>query len=403
MSLSAIAIAVGVGFTLKVNTGLVSIAFAFVLSLIFDISASEVVTGWPTSLFLTLLGMTLLFTIASMNGTLTVVARICTGYTRGDHRLLPLLFFALAAVIAGLGPGNIAACALLLPIALTVSGEEGLSPLLMSTMVITGSNVGGLSPIAPTGIIAATVAAEQGLRVAMPVFRDMAISGTLFAALCYLFLGGLRLGRSEETHRVSANFNTRQRMTLLVILLVVLGILVLEWDIGMTAFTGAIVLLLMGAGREEQVLRGLPWPALILVCGVAVLVHVMELTGGIDLVTAFLRSTMTPLSMGPGFVLIGGAISTVSSAGGVVLPTLIPVAPGLVRSMAGGLTAEQLISAIVIGSHVVTTSPISTLGALAVASASADTRDRLFRGLFLIAGAGLVFGAIYVFVATFIW
>ncbi len=403
MSLSAIAIAVGVGFTLKVNTGLVSIAFAFVLSLIFGIPASEVVSGWPTSLFLTLLGMTLLFTIASMNGTLTVVARICTGYTGGDHRLLPLLFFGLAAVIAGLGPGNIAACALLLPIALTVSGEERLSPLLMSTMVITGSNVGGLSPIAPTGIIATTVAAEQGLRVAMPVFRDMAISGTLFAALCYLSLGGLRLGRSEETHRVSANFNTRQRMTLLVILLVVLGILLLEWDIGMTAFTGAIVLLLMGAGREEQVLRGLPWPALILVCGVAVLVHVMELTGGIDLVTAFLRSTMTPLSMGPGFVLIGGAISTVSSAGGVVLPTLIPVAPGVVRSMAGGLTAEQLISAIVIGSHVVTTSPISTLGALAVASASEDNRDRLFRGLFLVAGAGLLFGAIYVFLATFIW
>ncbi len=400
VSVSAIGFAITVSFIRRINAGLVAVATAFVLALIFDIPASQVVSGWPTSLFVTLLGMTLLFTIAATNGTLTVVARICSGYTGGNRRLLPLVFFALAAVIAALGPGNIAACALLLPIALTVAKDEDLSSLLVSTMVITGSNVGGLSPIAPTGIIAANLAVAQGLEVGNQVFVAMIFSGTLFAALCYVVLGGVKLRRSAYRHHGSTQLSARQKTTLVVILLVVLSILVLNWNIGLTAFLGAVVLLFLRVGRDNEVLRCIPWAALILVCGVALLVNVMEITGGVQLVTTLLRQALTPATLGPGFVVIGGALSAVSSASGVVLPTLIPVVSGMVAAMPGALSAEQLISAIVIGAHVVTTSPISTLGALAVASSSPENRDALFTGLVIVAAAGVVFGAVYVAAAS---
>jgi hypothetical protein len=81
----------------------------------------------------------------------------------------------------------------------------------------------------------------------------------------------------------------------------------------------------------------------------------------------------------------------------VVLPTLIPTVPGLVAETGGDST--RIISSIVMGAHMVTNSPISTLGALAVASAGFGVdRERLFRQLFLVGIAGIFYAAVIVWV-----
>ena len=52
--------------------------------------------GFPTDLFLTLVGVTLLFTLARGNGTLDRVVRVAVRGCRGNAGLIPIVFFGLS-------------------------------------------------------------------------------------------------------------------------------------------------------------------------------------------------------------------------------------------------------------------------------------------------------------------
>lgn len=410
-TLSILAIAIAIGTLGRVNVGLVSIAFAFALgTLLVGLPPAEIVAGWPLGLFFMLLGMTLLFGIARANGTLGLLARGVVAATQGNTRLIPPALFLTAGVLAAVGAGNIVVCAILLPIALTLATDHRISPLLMATMVIAGSNAGGLSPLAPTGIIANSLSADQGFDIAAEIFTAQIIGQSILALILYFLLQGHRLerrpgdeepgegeGRGEEGRAGPyLRLDPAQKTTVAGILLVVGFIVVGGWDIGLTAFTGAVVLLFLGTARETSAVESVPWGTILLVCGVTVLVKVTENAGGIELLSFQLTRLMDEQTAAPVMALIGGTLSLVSSASGVVLPTLIPTVPGLVAETGGDPT--RIISSIVLGAHMVTNSPISTLGALAVASAGFGVdRTALFNQLFLVGLAGLAYTAVIVY------
>ncbi|MEX2471962.1 MAG: SLC13 family permease [Gemmatimonadota bacterium] len=402
LSIAAIVVAIAVGTLGRVNVGLVSIAFAFVIGrFMVGMAPGEIVGGWPLGLFFMLLGMTLLFGIARVNGTLAILAERAVAATVGETRLIPPAFFLMAGVIAAVGAGNIVVCAIVLPIALTVAVDHRISPLLMATMVIAGSNAGGLSPLAPTGIIANTLSAEQGFDIAAPIFMKQIIGQSILAVILYFVLKGHRLERRDTAAGGTgalnpAGLDRAQKTTVAVLLAVVACIVVLGWDIGLTAFAGAVVLLFLRAAKEVEAFQAIPWVTITLVCGVTVLVNVAEQAGGIELLADGFTRIMNERTAGPVMALIGGTLSLVSSASGVVLPTLIPTVPGLVAETGGDST--RIISSIVMGAHMVTNSPISTLGALAVASAGFGVdRERLFRQLFAVGIAGIFFAAAIVY------
>lgn len=402
LSIAAIVVAIAVGTLGRVNVGLVSIAFAFVIGrFMVGMAPGEIVGGWPLGLFFMLLGMTLLFGIARVNGTLAILAERAVAATVGETRLIPPAFFLMAGVIAAVGAGNIVVCAIVLPIALTVAVDHRISPLLMATMVIAGSNAGGLSPLAPTGIIANTLSAEQGFDIAAPIFMKQIIGQSILAVILYFVLKGHRLQRTDTAAGGTgalnpAGLDRAQKTTVAVLLAVVACIVVLGWDIGLTAFAGAVVLLFLRAAKEVEAFQAIPWVTITLVCGVTVLVNVAEQAGGIELLADGFTRIMNERTAGPVMALIGGTLSLVSSASGVVLPTLIPTVPGLVAETGGDST--RIISSIVMGAHMVTNSPISTLGALAVASAGFGVdRERLFRQLFAVGIAGIFFAAAIVY------
>lgn len=398
VSIIAILAAIAIGNIRRVNIGLVSIVFAFMIGyFMVDLSSAEIVDGWPLNLFFMLIGMTLLFGITRVNGTLGLLARKAMGATLGRTKLIPPVFFLISGVLAALGAGNIAVCALILPIAMTIAIEYRISPLLMATMVIAGSNAGGLSPIAPTGIIANSLSIEQGLDISMSVFYKQIIGQSVLAFILYFILKGHRLENNKsETADFIESFDRDQIITLIVVFLVVFAIVFGGWDIGLTAFTGSVVLLFLRVAEEKAALASIPWSTIVLVCGVTMLVKVSEHTGGIELLSQYFTRLMNEQTAAPMMALIGGTLSLVSSASGVVLPTLIPTVPGLVAETGGN--PSQIISAIVMGAHMVTNSPISTLGALAVASASGSVnRIALFNNLFLIGIAGLFYAAFIVY------
>lgn len=104
-----------------------------------------------------------------------------------------------------------------------------------------------------------------------------------------------------------------------------------------------------------------------MVCGMGVLVTVVDNAGGITYLTNKLTPFINQNTATPIMIASGALMSAVASASGVVMPTLIPVAIGIGNNL--NLDASALIYGVVFGSHLSAISPFSTMGALSLSSA----------------------------------
>jgi di/tricarboxylate transporter len=306
--------------------------------------------------------------------------------------VIPIVFFLLALVLGASGAGGIAAAALLAPVAMRVAGEAGISAFLMTIMLANGSNAGTFSPIAPTGIIANELMARAGLEgMAWPNFFNTLAAQSFVAFGGYFLLGGVKLfasrvGRAGEdstgaqAERRVEPFNGAQRLTLGVIGALIVAV-IFGVDVGMGGFVAAVILSLARAADEHDAIKRMPWGVMLMVCGVAVLIGVMDKTGGMDLFTGLLAKLA-----GPGYItgvmaFVTGVISVYSSSSGVVLPAFLPTIPGLVEHLPGA-NPLMIAYSVNVGAHLVDVSPLSTIGALCLACAAVDQdRQALFAKL----------------------
>jgi len=110
-----------------------------------------------------------------------------------------------------------------------------------------------------------------------------------------------------------------------------------------------------------------PWGIILMGSGVSVLIGVMDETGGLDRFTDILAAIATPGTVNGVMAFVTGVISTYSSTSGVVYPAFLPTVPGLVEQLGGGDPLAVSLS-INVGAALVDVSPLSTIGALAVAA-----------------------------------
>src|SRR5690242_4244339 len=75
-------------------------------------------------------------------GTLGNLVTRAIRLAHGHRGVVPLLFFILPLILATIGPGNIAAVALIAPLAMAIAGRTGISAFLMTLMVASGANAG---------------------------------------------------------------------------------------------------------------------------------------------------------------------------------------------------------------------------------------------------------------------
>jgi hypothetical protein len=118
-----------------------------------------------------------------------------------------------------------------------------------------------------------------------------------------------------------------------------------------------------------------------MVCGVTVLIALLEKTQGLSLFTDLLARFATKQSVTAMIAFVTGVISVYSSTSGVVLPAFLPTVPGLAVQL-GGADPVAIAMSMNVGGHLVDVSPLSTIGALCVASApvGVDVR-KLFNAL----------------------
>ncbi len=398
VSVVALVIAIVLSIVTRVNVGLIAIAFAWLVAVyVADLGAAAVVGGFPSSLFLTLAGVTLLFAAAEVNGTLERLAHSAARLARGDARLMPLLFFGIASLVSSVGPGAISSVALIVPLAMVMGDRAGVPPFLTALMVANGANAGNLSPISSVGIIANNAMGSAGLeghegKVWFANFAAHVIVGVA----AYLLLGGYKLAGSTSTvpDVEAERLDGKQRLTVAVVAAWIVGVLLFKISLGPSAFAAAVILIGAGAVDDAVAIRRMPWSVILMVCGVTVLISLLNLTGGMELFTGLLATVASPGTVNASVAFVTGTISTYSSTSGVVLPAFLPTVPGLVEQVGGGDPLAVALS-INVGSSLVDVSPLSTLGALCLAALPASgSAPKLFRQLFIWGLSMAVVGAI---------
>ncbi len=393
LSILAFAIAIIVSCISEINVGFLAVTLAFLVGVGFgDMRVAEVTAGFPSALFLILTGVTLFFSQASVNGTLDALARRSVKLARGNVGMIPVIFFFLAAALASIGAGNIATTAMLAPVAMAVAGRIGVSGFLMTVVVCTGANSGALSPFAPTGVIANGLLARINITgQEWPTYFNNLIAEGFVGLAGYFIFGGYKLfskGSKSSEHPVDDYLTAKeepltwnQKLTLVLIAALLIAVSFFGIDVGMGAFIAAAILTLLRAADESAAMKVMPWGVILMVCGVTVLISILERKGGMDLFTTILATFSTETSVTGVIAFVTGLISVYSSSSGVVLPAFLPTIPGLIEKIGGG-DPIAIASSINVGAHLVDVSPLSTLGALCIANAAAgENRRALFNKL----------------------
>jgi di/tricarboxylate transporter len=343
ISLAALLVAIVLSCATRLNIGLVALVFAWIIGVYVadalgtPIGAKQVLAGFPGDLFVTLVGVAFLFAQAQANGTLDRVAHRAVRLCRGNAGLVPVIFFVLTLAIGSAGAGNIAAAALMGPLALAAAGRAGIPAFLMAIMVAHGATASSLSPISPPGVVANGILAKMGLGALQwkSYFGNAGVNAAI-ALAGYLAFGGWKLfrrGGAGLPVEDAPPFETRHRVTLGVIVALVAAVIAGRFlgsdvHVGLAALSGAVLLSVFGLADEAASLRAVPWGVLLMVSGVTVLTELLQKTGGMDLFSALLAKSSSPGLIPGTMALVAGLVSVYSSTMGVVLPTFLPAVPG---------------------------------------------------------------------------
>ena len=304
ISVAALVLAILVSCFTTLNVGVLAIALAWIVGVyIGKMPVATVMSGFPSQLFLTLAGVTLLFTLAQCNGTLDRLAHHAVRICRGHRGVVPIMYFLLAAALASIGPGNISTAALVAPMAMTTATRANIPLFLMAIMVGNGANAGSLSPFAPTGIIVNGLMARIGMTgLSAETYLSNLLAHALVAFGGYFLFGGWRLFAEHGTTVAAVTpsddpadgaFQSHHWFTMAVIAALILTVIFFGVNVGMGAFLAATMLVLTRAANDREAIKRMPWGVIVMVCGVTVLIALLEKAEGIGLIAGMLAKLST--------------------------------------------------------------------------------------------------------------
>ncbi|MDT5299734.1 MAG: hypothetical protein QOG79_2976 [Mycobacterium sp.] len=410
---------------LPVNMGALGFVAAFAVgTLAVGMDADQIIGGFPSSLFLTLVGITYLFAIAQNNGTVDLLVRGAVRLVRGRVALIPWVMFGITGVLTSIGALGPAAVAIVAPIALGFAARYKINALLMGMMVIHGAQAGGFSPISIYGVTVNNIADKAGLTNSpLTLFLGSLLFNAAIGVLLFVFLGGRALiGRSvhdedgtrpdDDTGSVGGGksaattmrgFGTtmtktpsqtvtvenapplatavkaisfEQILTLIGLASLAVFALILDLDVGFVSMTVAVILALASPKAQKGAINQISWSTVLLIGGVLTFVGVLQEAGTVDWVGNGVASIGIPLLVALLLCYIGGIVSAFASSTailGVTIPLAVPFL------LAGDIGAIGVIVALSISSTIVDVSPFSTNGALVLANAQEVDRDAFYK------------------------
>lgn len=367
-----------------VNMGLLALAAAFLVGiLLVDLPAKEILAGFPGDLVVVLVGVTFLFAIAERNGAIEWVVH---GLTRMlGHRAvaMPWVIFVASGLLTAFGALGPAAVAIVAPVALRFAVQHGISPLMMGLMTIHGAQAGAFSPTSVYGGITNGVIQNSGIAAEpLMLFSASLLFNLAVAVLIFLVFGGLRLLREgpEKVHvpELSPELERERLLTLLTLGAMAVATVVFRVDIGVASMVAAALLSIAAPRSQKGAVERVAWSTVLLIAGVVTFVSLLQRVGTVDATGDLIAGIGSPLLGVLLLCYLGGIVSAFASSTallGIVVPLAVPFLGQ------GEIGAIGAVAAIAISTTIVDTSPFSTNGALVVANASEEMRERLVRQL----------------------
>ncbi|ERB54997.1 DeoR family transcriptional regulator [Rhodococcus sp. P27] len=398
----------------SVNMGALALVAAFVVgTLVFTVDTSEILDGFPASLFVILVGVTYLFALARNNGTVDWIIHAAVRAVRGRVALVPWAMFAVCAAVTAMGAVSPAAVAIIAPVAMGFATRYRIHPMLMGFMVVQGATAGSFSPIGIFGVITNDVMRQNGLPSSPALlFVSTFAAAAVVAAIAYVSFGGRALIARGASERVLVSavgnasgggdtitgsgsgdsskgggkssggtaphegaLNLERRLTLLGLASLALGALVFDLDVGFTALTVAVLLTLIFPASARGAVDKISWGTVLLIGGIVTYVALLQNQNTVQWLGDSVAHVGIPLLAAFLICLIGAIVSAFASTTGI-LGALIPLAIPFL--MTGQVNATGLVIALAISSSLVDCSPFSTNGALVVANAAPEERDVVF-------------------------
>ncbi|MFF4621914.1 SLC13 family permease [Nonomuraea jabiensis] len=393
----------------SINMGALALVAAFVVgTAVFGVKVSDVLGGFPANLFVILVGVTYLFALARNNGTVDWIVHRAVVAVRGRVALMPWVMFVVCAAITAIGAASPAAVAIVAPVAMGFAARYRINPVMMGLMVVQGATGGSFSPIGIFGAITNGVVDKSHLPGSPAVLFFSAMGAcALISLIGFLTLGGTKLlQRDRETPKEQVatlartgtsagsagdpagdpepaddslpRLDAQRSLTLVGLLVLAVGALVFDLDIGFLALAVAVALTLIFPSAARGTVDKISWGTVLLVGGIVTYVSLLEDQGTVKWLGDGVAHVGAPLVAAFLICLIGAVVSAFASTTGI-LGALIPLAVPFLQT--GQVGAIGLVTALAISSSVVDCSPFSTNGALVVANADVSERDSVFKRL----------------------
>lgn len=380
MDVLALVIFLGViilAFIRKINIGVLALAVGVLAVRVFGMTDSNLISGISSSMFTTLVGITLLFAVINSTGALELLARKIVALAGKRIWSIPIMLYISGFVIAGVGPGAIPALAIIPAMGISVALEVGYNPVMLALIGEFGLMAGRMTPITPEAAVITGAATSASIENVMPtILVCQTLMSIVFAIIVFVFFKGYQVKAAQEAGvKGSVEKFTRKQLIALVSIIAMLALIIFAGvNIGLSAFFVAAVLLLFGVADDTACLKALPWSTIVMVLGVGALMNIVDAAGGVDLMSNALSSIMTSSTAIPIMGISAGLLSFVSSALGVVYPTMMPMCVD-VAAQVGGVNPVALMAAVAAGGSMTGISPMSTGGALTMAALATSKKD----------------------------
>ncbi|MEV4016512.1 SLC13 family permease [Nonomuraea angiospora] len=195
LSILALILMFVIATVFPVNLGALALVGAFLVgTLAAGMSTDDILGAFPGSLFVILVGVTLLFAIATNNGTVDWLVRAAVHLVRGRLAAIPIVVFAIAALLTAVGAPAPAVAAILAPIAFGFAADYRIHPMLIGLMVAHGTQAGAFSPISVLGGIVNGVTRDAKLPGdGLVLFLSSFAFNAAAAAVVFFIFGGRHL------------------------------------------------------------------------------------------------------------------------------------------------------------------------------------------------------------------
>ena len=412
------------GWALKINGGIFAIVFSFLFGMYaVNLSATGIVALWPTRLFMTILLITYYFGFAIQNGTMEGIVKRTMWVSRRIPPLLPVALYLLTFALAAIGVGAYSIFTFMAPLVMAIAAASGMHTLIALLVIVSGTCVGSYSFIGQFGITMLNTMATHGWDTATSyeivgaMWANMALSQVLVFIIVYVLFKGYKIKFPEMKKYESFN---QQQKTTLVIMCISFAMMMVPpvlanflpdnsfsvelnkiSDILVVSIIGVLLCLLFKVGDDKDALKMVPLSALLLICGISLLISVGMKAGIVDNLSTWAKNNISG-EIAPYFLATtAGLMSYFASTVNVVVPSLGAICGGV--SAGSGIPLALCYAYLNTGSAWSAFSPFSSGGAITLAAISNEEhRSKLYKTALIFPFCALFFFLLQILVGLII-